>query len=296
VAAARPPAPSSGRPRHLPAAAPSSGRPRHFPPIGAVSRLTIVSYATCTAVVTLRLAKSAARHCKFTPDAAMLRTLRRRDDARTQVRSPSRMGQLWPNKIRHRLLSARPEFPYNNHAAHGRYGQILLTEDLSREHDRQRREWRGLIALSAVIPRPCATSERRVCRGQQAFPARSGQLGDHLLTSAPGRSRTDTGDPFRGPASSLGLRGLGNNTPERLSDSRAAELIQNVSPGGSYLFSLRRRMQSVTISITFDGVCLRSVTGPPQCAETTSMPAFRRARLKTVSSMAGVTRPVNVFC
>ena len=78
--------------------------------------------------------------------------------------------------------------------------------------------------------------------------------------SAPGRSRTDTGDPFRGPASSLGLRGLGNNTPERLSDSRAAELIQIVSPGGSYLFSLGRRMQSVTISITFDGVCLRSVT------------------------------------
>src|ERR1700722_3839477 len=131
----------------------------------------------------------------------------------------------------------------------------------------------------------CATSERRVCRGQQAFPARSRQLGDHLLTSAPGRSRTDTGDPFRGPASSLGLRGLGNNTPERLSDSRAAELIQNVSPGGSYLFSLRRRMQSVTISITFDGVCLRSVTDPPQCAEAAPMPAFRRARLKTVSSL-----------
>jgi hypothetical protein len=159
VAAARPPALSSGRPRPLPAAraifrppAPSSGRPRHSPPIRAVSPLTIVSYATCTAVVTLRLAKSASRHCKFTPDVAMLRTLRRRDGARTQVRSPSRMGQLWPNKIRHGLLSARPEFPYNNHAAHGRYGQILLTEDLSREHDRQGREWRGLIALSAVIP------------------------------------------------------------------------------------------------------------------------------------------------
>src|SRR5215813_6010380 len=30
---------------------------------------------------------------------------------------------------------------------------------------------------------------------------------------APGRSRTDTGDPFRGPASSLGLRGLGHDTP-----------------------------------------------------------------------------------
>ena len=31
--------------------------------------------------------------------------------------------------------------------------------------------------------------------------------------SAPGRSRTDTGDPFRGPASSFGLRGLNEDTP-----------------------------------------------------------------------------------
>mgnify|MGYP007111872762 CR=1 FL=1 len=30
--------------------------------------------------------------------------------------------------------------------------------------------------------------------------------------STPGRSRTDTGDPFRGPASSLGLRGRIHNT------------------------------------------------------------------------------------
>ena len=37
---------------------------------------------------------------------------------------------------------------------------------------------------------------------------------------APGRSRTDTGDPFRGPASSLGLRGLGNDTPADPIDSR----------------------------------------------------------------------------
>ena len=33
-----------------------------------------------------------------------------------------------------------------------------------------------------------------------------------LSMSAPGRSRTDTGDPFRGPASSLGLRGRIHNT------------------------------------------------------------------------------------
>src|ERR1700719_822622 len=123
----------------------------------------------------------------------------------------------------------------------------------------------ALIALSAaILCRYCRDTLHLVRQAnyadslcQQVFLGRSGQ---HLRMSAPGRSRTDTGDPFRGPASSLGLRGLGNNTPERLSDSRAAELIQNVSPGGSYLFSLRRRMQSVTISITFDGVCLRSVT------------------------------------
>lgn len=97
----------------------------------------------------------------------------------------------------------------------------------------------ALIALSAAIPRSCATSAQRVRLGQQAFPARSGAArGDNLRMSAPGRSRTDTGDPFRGPASSLGLRGLGNNTPERLSDSRAAELIQIVSPGGDIFFHL----------------------------------------------------------
>src|ERR1700743_1052013 len=42
----------------------------------------------------------------------------------------------------------------------------------------------------------------------------------HLLSGTPGRSRTDTGDPFRGPASSLGLRGLGDNTPRPYLDSR----------------------------------------------------------------------------
>ena len=31
---------------------------------------------------------------------------------------------------------------------------------------------------------------------------------------APGRTRTDTSDPFRGAASALGLRGLANNTPQ----------------------------------------------------------------------------------
>src|SRR3984885_7487364 len=128
-----------------------------------------------------------------------------------------------------------------------------------------------MAPLSHSVPRycadtgaiPCILFDKRTTRIRLASRlswADQGRSGDDLGTSAPGRSRTDTGDPFRGPASSLGLRGLGNNTPERLSDSRAAELIQIVSPGGSYLFSLGRRMQSVTISITFDGVCLRSVT------------------------------------
>src|ERR1035437_9154014 len=38
-----------------------------------------------------------------------------------------------------------------------------------------------------------------------------GTLGP-ISMSAPGRSRTDTGDPFRGSASSLGLRGRDHNT------------------------------------------------------------------------------------
>jgi hypothetical protein len=40
--------------------------------------------------------------------------------------------------------------------------------------------------------------------------------------SAPGRGRTDTGDPFRGPASSFGLRGLGNDTSAEPGYSRPA--------------------------------------------------------------------------
>ncbi len=41
-----------------------------------------------------------------------------------------------------------------------------------------------------------------------------------LPMSTPGRSRTDTGDPFRGPASSLGLRGRGNDTSAGPNNSR----------------------------------------------------------------------------
>jgi hypothetical protein len=106
------------------------------------------------------------------------------------------MGQLWPNTIRRGLLSARPEFPYNNHAAHGRYGQILLTEDLGQNMIGNGVNGAAFIALSAVIPPLCATSERPVCRGQQAFLATSGQLGDHLLNECPRSESNRHWGPF----------------------------------------------------------------------------------------------------
>jgi hypothetical protein len=43
---------------------------------------------------------------------------------------------------------------------------------------------------------------------------------------APGRGRTDTGDPFRGPASSFGLRGLGNDTSAEPDYSRPAYRVE----------------------------------------------------------------------
>src|SRR5262249_47006316 len=51
---------------------------------------------------------------------------------------------------------------------------------------------------------------------------------------APGRSRTDTGDPFRGPASSLGLRGLGHDTPAGPNHSYSGEWGEKNSPGFTY--------------------------------------------------------------
>ena len=51
---------------------------------------------------------------------------------------------------------------------------------------------------------------------------------------APGRSRTDTGDPFRGPASSLGLRGLGHDTPAGPVHSCSGEWGEKTSPGCTY--------------------------------------------------------------
>src|SRR6266513_2452618 len=43
---------------------------------------------------------------------------------------------------------------------------------------------------------------------------------------APGRGRTDTGDPFRGPASSFGLRGLGNDTSADPDNSRPGNGVE----------------------------------------------------------------------
>jgi hypothetical protein len=156
----RPPAPPSrSPPRHRPAVSRATHSrparpatvlrhprlvPRHL--AGAQAALVhpgggsrchpIASWAICTAVVPLRLVKPADRYCKVWPEAAMPCTVKQRHGLRSQVRSQSRMGQLWPNTIRLGLLSARPEFPCNNHAAHGRYGQILVTEISDLESDR----------------------------------------------------------------------------------------------------------------------------------------------------------------
>ena len=45
--------------------------------------------------------------------------------------------------------------------------------------------------------------------------------------STPGRSRTDTGDPFRGPASSLGLRGRIHNTARAITEPVSNEDLFN---------------------------------------------------------------------
>ena len=42
---------------------------------------------------------------------------------------------------------------------------------------------------------------------------------------APGRVRTDTGDPFRGSASATGLRGRANNNPNAVYDKGSMFLI-----------------------------------------------------------------------
>ena len=56
-----------------------------------------------------------------------------------------------------------------------------------------------------------------------------------VMCGAPGRSRTDTGDPFRGPASSLGLRGLGNNTPAARKQLLANRIRWDCFPWGLHI-------------------------------------------------------------
>ena len=51
--------------------------------------------------------------------------------------------------------------------------------------------------------------------GQAPLPQVGQRVNGHANSRcAPGRTRTDTSDPFRGAASALGLRGLANNTPQ----------------------------------------------------------------------------------
>src|SRR6185437_9399468 len=50
---------------------------------------------------------------------------------------------------------------------------------------------------------------------------------DAASMSTPGRSRTDTGDPFRGPASSLGLRGRIHNTARAIAEPVSSEDLFN---------------------------------------------------------------------
>src|SRR5450432_3901336 len=74
--------------------------------------------------------------------------------------------------------------------------------------------------MGAVRPPRLLDARASAIAGATTFGHATGPMGllrlifpGQTMCGAPGRSRTDTGDPFRGPASSLGLRGLGNNTP-----------------------------------------------------------------------------------
>src|SRR6516162_10275761 len=79
---------------------------------------------------------------------------------------------------------------------------------------------------------------------------------------APGRSRTDTGDPFRGPASSLGLRGLGHDTPVGPNHSCSGEWGEKNSPGFTYaIHGHDPRMRSVTNFASSWKHCVHSVAG-----------------------------------
>jgi hypothetical protein len=76
---------------------------------------------------------------------------------------------------------------------------------------------------------------------KKSWVAWSGNATYEVLCT-PGRSRTDTGDPFRGPASSFGLRGLHEDTPNG-SDKRT---------GGGLLWV--RSEVNFTYSIPLSGI------------------------------------------
>ena len=125
-------------------------------------------------------------------------------------------------------------------------------------------------------------------------------------TGAPGRGRTDTGDPFRGPASSFGLRGLDKDTSAAPDNSRPAYGVEKDPLRCIYSIL---RSETDTKSYDFTPILPKSYTesscawfelhrtppgrGPPGRQ---ARPASTAARRKTSSSIAGVTRPVNVFC
>src|SRR6266536_6388385 len=79
------------------------------------------------------------------------------------------------------------------------------------------------------VPRP--SHGRRAPLGAQLEPTATDCIAFPQVTrletrSAPGRGRTDTGDPFRGPASSFGLRGLGNDTSADPGNSRPGNGVE----------------------------------------------------------------------
>src|ERR1019366_6074999 len=113
------------------------------------------------------------------------------------------------------------------------YCAFCFTDYLPSEHDQQM----GLVTASRTAGCTCignrSSSYIWACSGARGA---SGVISaGQVLRSAPGRSRTDTGDPFRGPASSLGLRGLGNNTPAARNQLLANRIGLDCFPWGLHI-------------------------------------------------------------
>ena len=80
-----------------------------------------------------------------------------------------------------------------------------------------------------------------------AVPAPLPAIGYTNVGGAPGRTRTDTSDPFRGAASALGLRGLANNTPQFFIIEGWSYSDRRVSGSGPIQLGIAAcRVQSVT--------------------------------------------------